>query len=94
MAAIRQQEENACSSSSTYSPWSEKLKLLQVFCSMGAVLPNQIDPLVKELMKYRLLDIFAFVHGTASETNTKAKGIVPFTDKLVRLFIPTTVLFS
>jgi hypothetical protein len=94
LTAIHQQEEEMCSSKSVYFPQFEKLKLLQAFCSMGTVPPNQIDALVKELMKYRLLDIFAFVHGMALETKTKAKGIVPFTDKLVRLFMPAKVLFG
>ena len=47
---------------------------------------NKTDTLVKELLKYRLLDIVALVNGTASERKTRERETVPFVDRLVRLF--------
>jgi hypothetical protein len=69
---------------STYFPGIEKLNILRTFCLHGAVPEEKTEALVKELVKYRLLDIAALVHGTASERNIKERGTVPFLEKLVR----------
>ena len=64
-------------------PGMMKLKVLQNFCLASIVPPNEVDMLVKELLKYQLLDIAAFIYGTASEHCTNERGIVPFIDKMV-----------
>lgn len=71
----------------------ENLKPLCSFCLNGIVPRNKIDVLVKELLKYRLLDIVALVLGKADEISTKGKGTIPFVDKLVRLlYSPASIL--
>jgi hypothetical protein len=70
-----------------YFPTIEKLQLLHSFCHTGVVPQDDTDTFVKEVLKYRLLDIVAFVHGIASEGKTKEKGTVRFVDKLVCLLI-------
>ena len=83
------EQENLCRSGSTYFSGMENLKILQTFCLTGNI-PG--DALVKELLKYRLLDIVAFVFDTASESSIREKGVVPFIDKIVRLFLSVTPL--
>jgi len=63
---------------------------LQTFCASGDV-PG--DPVVKEILKYRLLDIIAFIHDVASESNTKERKVVPFIEKIVR-HPPSVTLLS
>ena len=69
---------------STYFPGVEKLRHLRSFCLTGNAPPNII---AKELLKYRVLDIIALVHGKASEISTKGKGSMPLIDKLVCLVL-------
>ena len=83
MGAIRQQEK-LLQSGPTYFRGMNKVKALERFCVTGEV-PG--DPVVKELLKYRLLDIVAFVYGAGSETNTKERTVIPFLDKIVCPFL-------
>jgi hypothetical protein len=85
LGAIREQE-NLRQSGSTYFLGMEKLALLQRFCVTGHSPEKQADILVKELLKYRLLDIVALVYGMASESNSEERGKVPFVDKIVHHF--------
>jgi hypothetical protein len=84
LSVIREQEQ-LYHSESAYFPGMAKMRLLHTFCLTGAVPPNEVDTLVKELVKYRLLDVVAFFCGTASESRKKERGIVPFVDKMVSL---------
>jgi hypothetical protein len=79
-------------SGSTYFPGMERLTLLQRFCATGDFPEKQADILVKELLKYRLLDIVALVYDMASESNSKERGEVPFVDKIVHRFFSVTLL--
>ena len=72
---------------SVYFPGVEKLNILHSFCLTGTVPEHKVDTFVKELAKYRVLDIVALVTGTACERKTKERGRLPFVDKLVRLSI-------
>ena len=82
--AIRKQE-HLLHCSSTYFSGMERVKVLQTFCLTGTVSENQMDTFVKELLKYRLLDIVAFVRGAAPERTTIERGTVPLAEKLVRI---------
>jgi hypothetical protein len=62
-------------------------KVLQNFCLAGIVPLNEVNTLVKELLKYWLLDIAVFIYGMASECHTNERGIVPFINKMVG-FLP------
>ena len=88
---IREQERLR-KSGSTYFTGMEKLTLLQRFCTTGDFPEKQADLLVKELLKYRLLDIVALVCDMASESNSEERGEVPFIDKIVHLFFSVTLL--
>jgi hypothetical protein len=70
----------------------EKLTVLRRFCLTGDFSEKQANILVKELLKYSLLDAVAFVFDTASESNSIERGEVPFVDKIVRLFFSVTLL--
>ena len=79
------EQEQLNHSESVYFLGMTKMRLLHTFCLTSAVPPNEVDTLVKELVKYQLLDVVAFVCGTASESTKKEQGIVPFVDKMVSL---------
>jgi hypothetical protein len=64
----------------------QKVELLHSFCTNG-VIPNESDGLIKELLKYRVLDSFALVYNTSPKNTTRKKEAVPFVDKFVRLFM-------
>ena len=92
LGVIREQEK-LCQSGSTYFTGMEKLMVLQRFCLTGNFPEKQADILVKEFLKYSLLDVVAFVFGTASESNAKERGERPFVDKIVHLFF-SEMLFA
>jgi hypothetical protein len=70
----------------------EKSMVLRRFCLTGDFPEKKADILVKELLKYCLLDAVAFVFDTALERNSKEREEVPFVDKIVRLFFSVTLL--
>ena len=60
------------------------MSLLQTFCLTGVMPAKEDETVVKELLKYRLLDIAAFVYGVGSECSTVVeRGKVPLVDKMV-----------
>ena len=87
MGAIRQQEK-LLQSGPTHFPGMDKVKVFQMFCITGEVPGN---PVVKELLKYWLLDIVTFVYGAGSETNTKERMVIPFLEKIVHAFLSITL---
>ena len=72
---------------SVYFLGIEKLNILHSFCLTGTVPENKTNTLVKELVKYRPLDIVALVNGTASERKMKERGRLPLVNKLVHISI-------
>jgi hypothetical protein len=91
LGVIREQEK-LCQSGSTYFAGMEKLMVLRRFCLAGDFPEKQADILVKEFLKYGLLDAVAFIFDTASESNSIERGEVPFVDKIVRIFFSATLL--
>ena len=65
----------------------EGLRLLRQFCETGtAPSPDRItdtDLFAKELLYYRLLDVFAQVHGRGGEANLKEKSPLVLLSSLV-----------
>lgn len=61
----------------------QKVELLHSFCISGFI-PNEGDTLIKELLKYRILDNFAHVYHISPKNTTRKKEAVPFVDKFVR----------
>jgi hypothetical protein len=81
---IRGQESSLCKS--TYCLGIESLKLINSSCLTSDVPQNKMDTVVKELLKYRLLDVAALIYDKAPNISTIGKGPIPFVEKLVRLF--------
>jgi hypothetical protein len=66
-------------------PPSEGLLLLRQFCNTG-IRPKpekESDLCVKELLYYRILDMFAQVHGIGAEDMAKDRSTLPLIVKLV-----------
>jgi hypothetical protein len=89
---VIREQENLRQSGSTCFTGMEKLTLLQRFCATGGFPGKHANTLVKELLKYRLLDIVALVYDVAMESNSKERGEVPFIDKIVHRFFSVTLL--
>jgi len=79
-----------------FSPKSvpEGLKLLRLFCATGAS-PWTSDPhsveadlFAKELLCYRLIDVFAQVFGKGVQNLSMERRSIPFIDRLVRINAP------
>jgi hypothetical protein len=83
LALIRGQESSLYES--VYFPGFDNLELLRSFCLTGEMPLKKFDGLVKELLKYRLLDVFAHVYEKSPEVNTIGRQSLPLLDKLVRL---------
>jgi hypothetical protein len=65
-------------------PPSEGLGLLRQFCQTGERPRQEGDRLAKELLYYRVLDMFAQINNIGVEDTTKEKSVVPSMIKLVR----------
>lgn len=65
-------------------PPSKGLGLLRQFCQTGQRPQQEGDRLAKELLYYRVLDMFAQIHNIGGEDTTKEKSVVPSMIKLVR----------
>lgn len=67
-------------------PPSEGLLLLRQFCNTG-IRPKpekEADLCAKELLYYRILDMFAQVHSVGAEDMAKDRSTLPLIVKLVR----------
>jgi hypothetical protein len=89
---VVREQEKLCQSGSTYTTGMEKLMVLRRFCLTGDFPEKQADILVKEFLKYGLLDAAALVFDTASESNSIERGEVPFVVKIVGLFFSVKLL--
>ena len=69
---------------------SEGLLLLRQFCNTG-VRPEperEADLFAKEILHYRILDMFAQVHNKGAEDAAKDRSTLPLVVKLVRPHFP------
>ena len=58
------------------------IKSLSRFCSTGEIHQND-DALILELLRLRLLDIFAYVHDEGAAPNPVPRSEIPVVSKLV-----------
>ena len=69
---------------------SEGLLLLRQFCNTG-IQPEperETDLFAKEILYYRILDMFAQVHNKGAEDAAKDRSTLPLVVKLVRPHFP------
>lgn len=65
-------------------PPSEGSELLRQFCQTGLWPDKERDLFAKELLYYRVLDLFAQTNNIGIEDTTREKSVVPSMTKLVR----------